>query len=335
MEKSNSDDFKEKLVTAWDKAIKKTDEGSVAEMGREKIVVFIVSLILALCLWLMVNLSRDYNINLNLPISLGAVPENQALSEDLPSTATVSIMGEGWKLINLYNNPPIVNIDVTESELNLYSQVQQQMTTQHDVNVQKVQPLILTLDLEERTTKKVPVRPVVNVSFDDQYDFIGTPSVEPDSITISGATSLVEGIEEWPTDSVAFEEVSRNLSQPVELKDTSNLISLSHTEIEYNASVAQFTEGEAQVDVEGRNLPEGRNVSYSPNTINIKYDVPIHEFPEIQDLNPFEVYVTYEQLMEDSTGFITPQVDITTDDQYNIKVRSLQPRRISYFMILD
>lgn len=335
MEKSNSEDFKDKLVSAWDNAIKRPEEESMAEMGREQIVVFIVSLLLALCLWLLVNLSRDYNLNVSLPITLGAVPEDQALKEDLPENATVSIMGEGWQLINIYNNPPSVNVDVTDAEINLYSQVQQQMSTQHDVNVQKVQPLILTLDLEERVSKKIPVKPIINVNFEEQYGFIGNQSLEPDSIMISGAKSLVADIEAWPTDTVSLNGISRNISRTIELQSSSNLISLSHSNVMFNASVAQFTEGETEVAIETRNLPEGRNVSYSPSSVVVRYDVPINEFPQVQDLNPFDAYVTYSQLQEDSTGFITPQIEVTEGEKFNIKIRSLQPRRVSYFMVLN
>ncbi len=331
---SKIEEYKEKLRNGWKILINTSEEEEEAEVGRERIVVFVVALILALCLWLMVNLSRDYNLNIDLPISLGAVPEEQALAENLPEKATVSVSGEGWKLINLYNNPPSVNVDVTNTEINVYDQVQQQMNMLPDISVQKVQPLILTVQLEERISKKVPLRSRVNVSFRDQYGFVGSPQIHPDSITVNGARSLVENITEWTTDSVHVSNVSSDISRTVDLKNAGNLLIISQQEARFEGRVSQYTEGEVTVDVETRNLPQGRGISYSPSSITVTYDVPIDEYNEIQDMNPFTAYISYEQIEEDSSGFLTPQIEQSPND-YHIKMRSFQPRRVAYFMQLD
>ncbi|HLR32255.1 MAG TPA: hypothetical protein VK074_07185, partial [Fodinibius sp.] len=202
MEIPTPEKLKQNIAEAWSNIIQKSDEDEIADVGRERIVVFAVSLILAVCFWFMVNLSIDYNLNIELPLVTAGIPEDQALVQQPPETATVSISGEGWKLIRLYNNPPAINLNVTSSEVNLYDQVQRQINATSEVNVQKVQPLILTLDMEERVSKKVPVQPIFSLSFVQQYGFTEEPTVQPDSVTISGAASLIENITEWPTDSL-------------------------------------------------------------------------------------------------------------------------------------
>ncbi|WP_138431733.1 CdaR family protein [Fodinibius saliphilus] len=332
---SRFEEYKEKFLSGWwEDFVKKSDEEAELEIGRERIVVFAVALILAFCFWLMVNLSRDYNLNVELPISLGAVPENKALAEDLPDKATVSVSGEGWKLINLYNNPPSINVDVTNEEVNVYDQVQQRMNTLPDISVQKVQPLVLTVELEESASKKVPVLSRVNVSFDKQYDFIEQPVITPDSITITGARSLLDDITAWPTDSVDISGVSTDLSRSVQLKEASKLVNLSRQQVEFNGTVSQFTEGEMEVDVSARDLPLGRSISFSPSSITVTYRVPIGEYNDVQKINPFTAYITDRQIKQDSSGFITPKIE-QTENKYHIKIRSFQPRSIAYFMVLD
>jgi YbbR domain-containing protein len=280
----------------------------------------------------MVNLSVDYNLNIDLPIQLGTVPSDKALANDLPEKASVSITAEGWKLINLYSNPPSINVDVTNESVNLREQVQQQMNT-FGVEFQTVQPLILNVQLEDRISKKVPVESKVNVSFKDQYDFLESPEVQPDSITVNGAVSLVQNIEFWPTDSVHINNVSKNLSRAISLEPPGELISLSQDQVIYNASVTQYTEGEVKVNIYTRNLPQDRVISYSPVSLSVKYDVPIDEYAQVQDKNPFEAYVNYSQILQDSTGFVTPQIE-QMGNNYHIKLRSFQPRRVAYFIVL-
>ncbi|WP_139240180.1 CdaR family protein [Fodinibius roseus] len=333
MELPTPDKIKQNISEGWENLIQKSNEDEIADVGRERIVVFAVSLILAVCFWFMVNLSRDYNLNVDLPIVAAGMPEDRALAQGLPETATVSISGEGWKLISIYNNPPPVNLNVTGSEVNLYDQVQQQMNAMSEVNIQKVQPLMLTLNLEQRISKMVPVQPIFSISFEQQYGFTGKPTVQPDSIQISGAVSLIEDITGWPTDSLVVEGVSENISRTVPL-NKNELISLSQQEVQFNAAVAQFTEGEVSVDLETRNLPEGRRISYSPSSITVRYDVPIGEYADLRDEKLFEAYLTYEQIENDTTGYVKPQIEHLSDNEF-IKIRSSQPRQVAYFMVLD
>jgi YbbR domain-containing protein len=333
MDTSKFYELKEKLSKGWDFLVQKSDEDDIAGVGRERIIVFIVAFILAFFLWLMVNLSRDFNLNIELPIQLGAVPSDKALVEDLPETATVSVSGEGWQLINFYNNPPSIDIDVSDTEVNLHDQVQQQMNALPNVDLQKVQPLILTVELEDRISKKVPIRPNVEVSFERQYGFVDSAEIKPGNVNITGAASLLREINEWPTDSIQINNVSGDLSRAIPLQEPGELIQLSQNEVMYNAEVTQYTEGEAKVNISTRNFPQGRMVSFSPLSITVKFDIPIDEYPKVTDEELFNAFVTYSQIIEDSSGFVTPQIEQSTDD-YHIKIRSFQPRRVAYFMIL-
>ena len=332
MASSAFENFKEKVSAFWSDLIKKSNEDEIANVGRERIVVFVVAFILAICLWFMVNLSQSFTLNIELPIEKGAMPDDRALSQALPQTATVSVSGEGWQLISIYNNPPSVNVDVMNPEINLYEQVQRQVNALYDVNTDKVQPLMLTLNLEPRHSKRVPVRPVLDVSFKGQYGFIGEPKLQPDSVTISGAASLLRNIKEWPTDSLSLNTVSSDISRRVQLK-SSELITLSQNEVEFNGQVAQFTEGEANVMLSTRNLPIDQSISFSPSSITIKYDVPIDEYANVEEQQLFRAYFTYQQIQEDSTGYIRPNIEQLSSNKH-IKIRSFQPEEVAYFMVV-
>lgn len=336
MEKNKIEELKDRVLDLWDSVVKGEEEGSFEENNRGKIIVFTIAFVLSLCLWLMVNLSRDYNLSVNLPIQLGNMPEDRALTEELPEFATVSISGEGWKLINIYNNPPPIFVDVTENEINLYDQVREQMNANPDLNVQKVQPLILSLDMEEKISKKVPVISNLNISFEDQYDFTGDPVFEPDSVVIAGAASILRNIDGWETVEEELDGVDENIATTIALKQPQQLISVSPAEITYRAEVAQFTEGEVRVALEIRNMPANRSVSFSPSFITVKFDVPIDQYAEVQNLSdPFSAYVSFEQLQQDTTGFVIPNIEKTASTDLDLRLRSFQPNRVSYFTIVD
>lgn len=318
----------------WNTFLKRADDEETTGYPKEKIFVFFVALVLALCLWFLVNLSRAYTISINLPIILGNIPAGMALSDELPEFVTVSIQGEGWTLLSLYNNPPGIQVNIEDGEVNLLDQVQQQMNATPDVDVQNVQPLVLNLQLEEQLSRTVPLQSNVKVIFTGQFDFIGRPGLSPDSVTITGAASIVEDITFWDTDSVVIDNVRGDLAAPIPLKQPPDRLSLSMNTVQFIGSVTQFTEGESRVFVRARNLPDGQNITFSPAFVTVRYTIPIDQYANVENLSPFTAYVPFAEIEQDSSGFLAPQIEATTGE-YEIRVQSHQPQEVAYFLVLE
>jgi hypothetical protein len=86
----------------------------------ERVIVFIFAFMIALTMWLLVNLGREYNLTMNLPILHAEAPEGQAFITEIPRTANTTVSGEGWKLITIYNNPPSVVVPTEEETINIF-----------------------------------------------------------------------------------------------------------------------------------------------------------------------------------------------------------------------
>ena len=112
------------------------------------------------------------------------------------------------------------------------------------------------------------------------------------------------------------------------------MIELSETQISYEANVSEFTEGETTVYIRTRGLPRGQNVNYNPSSVTIKFDVPIEQFAEVEKVRPYEVYVPYSKILEDETGFVTPDIEQTAE-QFQLRLRSFQPKAVAYFTVLN
>jgi YbbR domain-containing protein len=170
------------------------EEEEVRFFRREKVIVFIAAYIMAISLWFIVNLSGSYSITLNISVEPGNIPEDMALTESLPEFVQVGVSGEGWQLLSLYNDPPTVVINIEDKEINLFDQVRQRLSYLQDIDIAKVQPLILSVNLEPRVSKKVPIKLNTKLTFRNRYGLVGKPKLIPDSITISGAQSKVSNI---------------------------------------------------------------------------------------------------------------------------------------------
>lgn len=311
------------------------EESEISFLRREKVIVFIGAYIMAISLWFIVNLSGSFNINVNVPIEPGNIPEDMALTEELPEFVQVSVSGDGWQLLNLYNDPPVVVINIEDSEINLFDQVRQRLSYLQGVDIAKVQPLILSIDLEPKRSKTVPVRIPAEISFQNRYGMIGEPSISPDSITVTGAESNIEEIDEWVVqDTLQLSGVRDDISRSIYLNGSDGVIELSETEVTYTADVSEYTEGETTVYIRTRGLPRGQNVNYNPSSITIKYDVPIEQYADVQNTTPYEAYVPYTEILEDTTGYVTPDIELT-DEEHELRLRSFQPKAVAYFTVLN
>lgn len=312
-----------------------TEEVQAVLAKRERIFVFAMAYIIALCLWLIVNLNGIFNITIKMPVEIGNVPSDLALTDDLPEFVEVSLSGTALPLISLYNNPPSVTIDVEEAEVNIFNQVRQRMNTIQEVEVVKVEPILVEVKLEKKTSKKVPIILQANVAFENRFGLISTPKLVPDSIEITGAVSQLKSIQNWVLeDTLEMTGVRDDIFEIIPIKNDNSLITTTLNEVHYIADVSEFTESEISVLIKTRDLPRGENITYNPASITIKYDVPLEQYAEISRIRPYEVYVPYSKIEEDFTGFVTPDIELVTP-QYALKLRSFQPKAVAYFSVLD
>lgn len=301
--------------------------------AREKVIAFSIAFFFAVCLWFVVNMNRDYTVTIDVPIELVNLPEELAVSSEVPDNVSVNVSGEGWKLITLYSNPPKVSLNADSRQINLFEQIRNLSGAFSELNVLQVEPIMLTVETEEKAQKKVPVIPRVELNLRGQYGLMGDPEISPDSVTLTGAESKLIEISEWETEEVVLEDVSNSLERLVALKSPGPGITLDYNQIEFRLDVAEFTEAEVRVPVRTRNLPPGKAITFNPSTITVRFDVPIQQFADVQGTRPFSAFVDYADLEADQSGFITPQIEKVTDE-YHVRLRDFQPQRVSYFNII-
>lgn len=299
---------------------------------REKVIAFSVALFFALCLWFIVNLSRDFNIIVEVPIDLSNLPSDVTVSSDIPETASVALTGEGWNLIPVYTNPPRVLINAESDDVNLTEQLRNQVGVFSNLNILQVRPSQLTIERERKVSKKIPVRNRTRFELADQYGLLSDPVISPDSVTVIGAESVLDEIEYWDTAETEITNINDSINRVVQLESMSG-VTLEPSTVILSMDVAEFTESEIRVPIRTRNLPSGRAVSYNPSSITVRYDVPLDQFSEVQGVRLFNAYVDYSLIEEDDLGTIAPDVEIV-ENNYNVRLRSFQPPRVSYFRIV-
>jgi len=327
--------IRDRILSYIKKGIKPGEEDEGKLVTKESALVFVFAYVIAISLWFAVNLNGIFNITVNMPLEIGNIPDNLALTDNLPEYVEVSLSGTALPLISLYNNPPSIPIDVDNSEINLFNQVRLQMNSFQEVEVSKVEPILISVNLEEKITKKVPVKLNWDFKFEPRFGLISKPIISPDSVLVTGAISQMNSVTEWVIqDSLKLNGIKDDIETTMSVTNTNPLLEISTNSLMVTADVSEFTEDEVSVYIRTRNLPRGQNITYNPSSITIKYDVPLEQFSEISTQTPYVVYVPYQKIQEDESGFVTPDIELIAT-KYALRLRSFQPKAVAYFSVVD
>ncbi len=318
----------------WISKFFKTSDAETTYLHKgEVLMVFLIAYFIALSLWLLVNMTKEYNFTMDIPLEVTGYSEDMAFVTKPPAKARVGVSGEGWNLLSLYRNPPEISVTYSEEDVNLTNIVQSQIASYTDISVQRVEPARISLAMEPKTSARVPVNLVEDVQFKAQYEMVGRIRLTPDSVTVHGAQSVIDTLRGIPTKTLRLRNVQSPVEQKVALSQPAGLVVRDVTEVTVAFEVTEFTEGEVRAYIRTRNVPDGSEVRFNPAVVTVRYHVPIEQFSAAQEMVPFEAFLDYADIQRDTTGFVTPKIEAVTDD-LDLRLHSVQPRRVSYFHVV-
>jgi len=272
-------------------------------------------LIASIFFWLLINLSKEYNAEVEYDIEYTKLPQQKTLIDAPFNKLTLNVKSSGYNLLmsSINHKPIILQLDKATKEKgnnyyflskNLLPEIQHQLKSGIELNSILVDTIPLKIGL--LSSKKVPLKPNVNISFQLGYDLSKPLTLTPDSILISGNETDVKEIEFLNLDGATLENISKNTNI------TSSIIFPEGVQIKTNYKSAniellvdKFTEGEIEVPVLVKNAPKGINIF--PKKVKIIYKVGLKNFNEITpDL--FKIECDYLETENKELNYLTPKL---------------------------
>lgn len=290
-----------------------------------------VCVLLSCIVWFSLTLNESRTETLRLPVEVVGIPEGEALAELPPSEVRVQMQGSGLALIRIFYNPPAVEVDATTGQVN----VEEAVNLPQEVQVESVNPSSFAMTLEARDTRRVPVRSEVEIDLASAYELIGDLQLKPDSVQVTGARSVVQGIYSWPTDSVEIDELQDTLEVEVPLSDTlAGLVEKNVDRVTLVARAGRFAEETREVEVRVTGVSAGQDfVALQPSTVRVRYRVLFQQLFDARKSEEFFATVSYDQIRTDTTGYVEPRVHVPSD----LLIRDPEPipSRLRYYTFLS
>ena len=300
---------------------------------------FLLFIILSVFFWFMTKLSKEYDSTIEYPVSYINLPEDKLLQEAPVEGIEIHVKTTGFKLISATFFPTELKIDV--SNLNWKSSTDYYLLlSQQRLAIQKQMKTGVEIDffindsiyfnLGKLKNKKVPVKPLLDLSYATGFELNGNIITVPDSILISGPESILDTIDFVSTKLLQIKKLNNSIDQTIEIErfSSDSNVKLQQKNIKIIANVEKYTEGTLEIPFEVLNLPENNIINTFPKVVKVTYKVALSNFNKI-DLTSFLIHCDYQVSKKNNLSYLIP---ILVEKSPMVKYVRMSPMKIDYII---
>jgi YbbR domain-containing protein len=215
----------------------------------------LISLILAVLLWLVVSGEQVGERALRIPLEFTNLPANLELVGDAPDTVDVRVRASSGSISRISAGDLVAMIDLRAARpgRRLFHVTDDDVRRPTGVEVVQVNPSSVAISFERSATRTVPVVPSVEGEPAEGF-VVGTVTANPPTVEVAGPATALRQLTEAITDPVSVDGASGPVEEAVTIGVTDPLLRLSSPQ-------------NARVNVEILPAPAEWTVSKIPVTI--------------------------------------------------------------------
>lgn len=257
-------------------------------IGGRDWVVFLLALLLAFSTWIIHNLSLKYSVYLKVQVFAESNIEGCEQKSISGSEIMARCRTTGWRILyhriiddgivevafpsSVFQHEGGDTYFITSDKLHEYAD---QLFGQN-VSVEYFVTDRVDFEFQKEVFKRVPVKSVSSLSFQDQYMASSPLVMVPDSVTVYGDHMHLDALEYVTTATIAHSSIDEDFSGMIPLTQM-NGMRLSVDEVHYKMEVTRYIEVQREdVPVIVKGVPAGQKVSVEPKTVDVTLYV---EFP--------------------------------------------------------
>jgi len=262
---------------------------------------FILALLVSIFVWALINLSKIYERTINVQVTYENLADGNFVKSN-DSILSVKIKGTGFALLGNKLKSLKYAIDTKNKEnewgwnLNDY---QFKKLFPKNVSILSVSPQYISYKVETLANKRVPIESKIVIKPTLGYGIVEERLVV-DSVMIYGEKSSIDSVKIVSTDSLLFENVTQNIKGNVSLNIDGYNVQLGEQNVEYIYVVEQFTQGDFQVGIQVRNLPEMERIAIFPKEVRVQFQAPLSLFSNYRE-EAFGVYVDFKEINDSNS----------------------------------
>tara|TARA_B100000809_G_C15114440_1_gene521852 strand:- start:1475 stop:2407 length:933 start_codon:yes stop_codon:yes gene_type:complete len=298
---------------------------------------FISFLVASFFIWLLITFSKEYTTVITYAVIYKNIPQNKLLQEAPIKEIDITVKASGFKILrsNLKNQ----KIQLEASALKRKKNAKFYFLTSNQVI--KIQKQLLSglelLEIAEDTiylnlgilsSKKVALKPNLEINYHIGYALLNDIKITPDSIIISGPESQVKKINYLELVALKLNDVKSNFLEEVAILKSNNNFKFSTLKTTISGNVDKFTEGKLQIPFRTKNLPKDINLVTLSEKVEVVFVVALSNFSKISEAS-FKVECDYLISKNNNLGYLIPKVILMPDFIKSVKII---PKKIDFLI---
>ncbi len=272
----------------------KTKELLLSLKNNRDLLVFLVFLLLSTGLWFLNALRKDFVTTIEYPVKYSDFPEDFILLGEPQTQVQLKIRSLGYNILPYHFGKVISPEDLRVSAFKrmrkgnaegayILTRELKNMFTRNltnGIDLLEIYPDTLFVLFEKKERKKVPVRFQSQLKFKPQYYQSGNIKIKPDSVEISGPSTLIDTLDYVSTENKVFEELSDSLVRNVSLV-TNKKIQVSPGRVVVSIPVEPYTEKVLNIPLKMVNVPDSLRLKCFPSEIKVSFTVAVSKFNDV------------------------------------------------------
>ena len=178
----------------------------------------LISLVLALMLWMFIMGERRLEVGYRVPLELQNIPKELMVANEVPSLVDVRVSGPRTLQMKVSPNDISIIVDLVDLKpgLTTFKQLEERLNLPSGLRVTRLSPSFIDLKLERIKQKLVPVK--IALAGEPLSGFkVHNVRVVPDEVIIEGGETELKSISEVTTEEVNLNGVNEGFSLIVPL----------------------------------------------------------------------------------------------------------------------
>lgn len=290
----------------------------------KKTVTFIFFLFFSATIWLLIKLSNDYQQNIEVSLKFYENDDQKIISNQNAEKASVLIKAKGFQLLKYNLTKHLFNVDISHLGNNKvkvdlasarYKNAMQNQLFKKS-SILSINPEIITLTIDTLTSKKVPVKPQVQLIFRNGYQLRDSLSVSPPEITIYGPSEMLDTTAYVLTEYKSLEDLYTDFELNLNINTTHQKdLVYNNKKVEVKGKVERFSEQAFELPVRFINVPSGVMLKSFPQKIEVVCKGTLSVLKKITE-NDFDLICDYNKI--DSTSTYVKTEMRTKPDQIEV-----------------
>lgn len=291
---------------------------------------FVTFLIISFLIWLLITFSKEYTAVISYPVNYQNIPQNKLLQKAPIEEIDISIRATGFKILRAKLRSKKIDLEASNLQRkknsqfyflpkNQFTKIQRQLFS--GVDLQEIIQDTIYLNLGVLSSKKVALKPNLDINYHIGYDLLDKITITPDSIVISGPESQIDKINDLILSKLILKDVKSDFNNEVSilLNNKEKNIKTNITTAKVSGKVDKFTEGTLQVPFAIKNLPENTNLTILTEEVDVVFIVALSNFAKVSEAS-FKVECDYKMSNVNNLGYLIPKVVAQPNFVKSIKI---------------